>query len=124
MLAIAAIVSLGAVYAMVLPPLFGGLMGLSLPAKIAVAVGLLAPLGFVMGLPFLGRVSDSTPALVPWAWGINSCASVVAAVLAACSQCISGSPLCWFSCSPLHRHAAPARPESARGVSAQSRCAA
>ena len=85
MLAIAAIVSLGAVYAMVLPPLFGGLMGLSLPAKIAVAVGLLAPLGFVMGLPFplgLSRVSDSTPALVPWAWGINGCASVVAAVLA------------------------------------------
>jgi spermidine synthase len=84
-LAIAAIVSLGAVYAMVLPPLFGGLMGLSLPAKIAVAVGLLAPLGFVMGLPFplgLGRVSDSTPALVPWAWGINGCASVVAAVMA------------------------------------------
>jgi hypothetical protein len=84
-LAIAAIVSLGAVYAMVLPPLFGGLMGLSLPAKIAVAVGLLAPLGFVMGLPFplgLARVSDSTPALVPWAWGINGCASVVAAVMA------------------------------------------
>jgi hypothetical protein len=52
MLAIAAIVSLGAVYAMVLPPLLGGLMGLSLPAKIAVAVGLLSPLGFVMGLPF------------------------------------------------------------------------
>jgi len=84
-LAVAAIVSLGAVYAMVLPPLFGGLMGLSLPAKIAVAVGLLAPLGFVMGLPFplgLARVSDSTPALVPWAWGINGCASVVAAVMA------------------------------------------
>jgi hypothetical protein len=82
---IAAIVSLGAVYTMVLPPLFGGLMGLSLPAKIAVAVGLLAPLGFVMGLPFplgLGRVSHSTPTLVPWAWGINGCASVVAAVMA------------------------------------------
>src|SRR5215469_5697994 len=51
-LAVAAIVSLGAVYAMVLPPLFGSLMGLPFPAKIAVAVGLLSPLGFVMGLPF------------------------------------------------------------------------
>ena len=84
-LAVTAIVSLGAVYAMMLPPLFGGLMGLSLPAKIAVAAGLLAPLGFVMGLPFplgLARVSDSAPALVPWAWGINGCASVVAAVMA------------------------------------------
>jgi hypothetical protein len=84
-LAIAAIVSLGAVYAMMLPPLFGGLMGLSLSAKMAVAVALVAPLGFVMGLPFplgLGRVSDSAPGLVPWAWGINGCASVVAAVMA------------------------------------------
>jgi hypothetical protein len=84
-LAVAAIVSLGAVYAMVLPPLFGGLMGLPLSAKITVAVGLLAPLGFVMGLPFplgLGRVSDCAPGLVPWAWGINCCASVVAAVMA------------------------------------------
>jgi len=84
-LAVAAIVSLGAVYAMVLPPLFGSLMGLPFPAKIAVAVGLLSPLGFVMGLPFplgLGRVSDCAPGLVPWAWGINGCASVVAAVMA------------------------------------------
>ena len=84
-LAVSAIVSLGAVYAMVLPPLFGSLMGLSLSAKIAVALGLLAPLGFVMGLPFplgLGRVSDCAPDLVPWAWGINGSASVVAAVTA------------------------------------------
>ena len=84
-LAVAAIVSLGVVYAMVLPPLFDGLMGFTLSAKIAVAVGLLAPLGFVMGLPFplgLSRVSECAPGLVPWAWGINGCASVVAAVMA------------------------------------------
>jgi hypothetical protein len=84
-LAVAAIVSLGAVYAMMLPRLFGGLMGLPLSTKIAIAVGLLAPLGFFMGLPFplgLGRVSEGAPGLVPWVWGINGCASVVAAVLA------------------------------------------
>jgi spermidine synthase len=81
----AAIVCLGSAYAMVLPVLFGSLMGLSLLAKMAIAVALVAPLGFVMGLPFplgLGRISDSAPGLVPWAWGINGCASVVAAVLA------------------------------------------
>jgi hypothetical protein len=57
--------------------------GLSI--RMAVAVALVAPLGFVMGLPFplgLSRVSDSAPGLVPWAWGINGCASVVAAVIA------------------------------------------
>jgi len=83
--AVAAIVGLGAVYAILLPALFGGLMGLPLSAKIAVAVGLLGPLGFVMGLPFplgLARLSDCAPRLVPWAWGINGCASVVAAVMA------------------------------------------
>jgi hypothetical protein len=38
-----------------------------------------------MGLPFplgLARLSDCAPRLVPWAWGINGCASVVAAVIA------------------------------------------
>ncbi len=84
-LAAAAIVSLGAAYALLLPPLFGALMGISLAAKIAVVVGLIAPLGFAMGLPFplgLGRVSACAPGLLPWAWGINGCASVVAAVMA------------------------------------------
>jgi hypothetical protein len=38
---------------LVLPPLFGVLMGLPLPMKIAIVISLLAPLGFVMGLPFL-----------------------------------------------------------------------
>jgi spermidine synthase len=84
-LAVGAILGLGTVYAILLPALFGGLIGLPLSAKIAVAVGLLAPLGFVMGLPFplgLARLSDSAPRLVPWAWGINGCGSVVAAVMA------------------------------------------
>src|SRR5215831_3948092 len=84
-LAVASIVGLGAIYAIVLPPLFGVLMGLPLPVKIAVVMSLLAPLGFVMGLPFplgLARVSGCAPHLVPWAWGINGCASVVAAVMA------------------------------------------
>ena len=38
-----------------------------------------------MGLPFplaLARVRAVAPALVPWAWGVNGCASVVAAALA------------------------------------------
>jgi hypothetical protein len=38
-----------------------------------------------MGLPFplvLARLRTAAPGLVPWAWGVNGCASVVAAVLA------------------------------------------
>jgi hypothetical protein len=84
-LAIVAIVGLGAAYALALPALFTALMGLPLAVKIVIAFGLIAPLGFSMGLPFplgLRRVAKETPDLVPWAWGINGCASVVGAVLA------------------------------------------
>src|SRR4030095_297153 len=73
-LAVAAIVTLGAAYIALLPLVFGGLMGWPLAAKCLVAVVLIAPLGFAMGLPFplgLGRVAETAPALLPWAWGIN-----------------------------------------------------
>ena len=83
--AVAAIAAIGGVYALVLPHAFGAMMGLPLAAKSVIAIGLIAPLGFAMGLPFplgLTRVSEFAPALLPWAWGINGCASVVAAVMA------------------------------------------
>jgi len=56
--------------------------------KILVTVLLLAPLAFCMGIPFptgLQIVSDQYRSLLPWAWGINGCASVVGATLATCT---------------------------------------
>jgi hypothetical protein len=41
--------------------------------------------GLVMGMPFplgIARLRERAPALVPWAWGINGCASVASAILA------------------------------------------
>ena len=38
-----------------------------------------------MGQPFplgLTALTEAAPSLVPWAWGVNGCASVVSAVLA------------------------------------------
>ncbi|WP_119299626.1 polyamine aminopropyltransferase [Dongia deserti] len=84
-LAVGAIVAIGAGYVALLPLVFDTLMGWPLLAKSAVAAGLVAPLGFAMGFPFplgLSRVAERTPALLPWAWGINGCASVVSAVAA------------------------------------------
>jgi len=46
---------------------------------------LITPLGFCMGMPFpmaLSSISQTTPAMIPWAWGINGCASVISAILA------------------------------------------
>ena len=83
--AVFAISLISLLYLAILPTLFRLLISLPDPAKIAVSALLVAPLAFAMGMPFplgLGRVADSAEALVPWAWGINACASVVAAVLA------------------------------------------
>lgn len=72
-------------YLWLLGPLFDRLMALSDVAKIIIAFGLIAPLAFCMGMPFplgLARVSEGAAQLVPWAWGINGCASLISAILA------------------------------------------
>ena len=83
-----AVTGIGAVavlYLAGLPPLLGWLAPLPQAFKVAAALGLVAPLGFFMGMPFplgLARIQARSPDLVPWAWGINGCASVISAVLA------------------------------------------
>ena len=84
-LAIACIAALAVGYIVALPPLFRALMPLGDPLKIAISLLLIAPLAFWMGMPFplvLARVRTHMPDLVPWAWGINGCASVLSAILA------------------------------------------
>ena len=49
------------------------------------SVLLVLPLGFFMGMPFplgLMQLSRTMPEMIPWAWGINGCASVISAILA------------------------------------------
>ena len=65
------------------PQLLQTWIGAALPARIAIAVGLLAPLGVLLGVPFAYglRVAGAVdPWLAPWAWGINGCASVVGSI--------------------------------------------
>ena len=74
------------VYLGSMPPLLRAGMGLPDAARILMAVVLLAPLAFLMGMPFplgLARTGERNPDWVPWAWGVNGAASVVSAVLAA-----------------------------------------
>jgi hypothetical protein len=50
------------------------------------SVLILAPMSFFMGVPFslgLGLLEEVSPQLVPWAWAVNGCSSVIASVLAA-----------------------------------------
>ena len=83
--AVAAIGAFSLLYLVLLPPLFRQAMPLPDALKIMLSILLIAPLAFAMGMPFplgLARTAEGAPSLVPWAWGVNGCASVVAAILA------------------------------------------
>ena len=83
--AVAGIVVFGTLYLLILGPLLNQLAMLPDTLRILVSVVLIAPLAFFMGMPFplgLGRLADYAPGLIPWAWAINGCASVISAVLA------------------------------------------
>lgn len=82
---IAAIGLLGVSYLVGLPALFSLTLAWPDVLKISLAIVLIAPLAFCMGMPFplgLSWVATSASELVPWAWAINGCASVISAVLA------------------------------------------
>lgn len=80
-----ALLILGAAYLIGLPVLFDALLALPLAVRVIVAIALLAPLGLVLGgfFPLGVRfVEERDPQLVPWAWAINGCTTVVGTVLA------------------------------------------
>jgi hypothetical protein len=57
----------------------------STPFRIALSIGLLFPIGFLMGIPFplaMRIALRRAPLLAPWFWGVNGAASVCASVLA------------------------------------------
>ena len=84
-LAVGAIVLFGGLFLLLLPVVIPMLASLPDPVKVPVAVLSIAPLAFFMGMPFptaLARLGDESPGLIPWAWGVNGCASVISSVLA------------------------------------------
>ena len=83
--AVVGIIVFSLLYYFVLGHLFEGLLGRSMFSKALFTIVIIAPLAMGMGMPFplmLSYLNDKSPALVPWAWGVNGCASVVSAVLA------------------------------------------
>jgi spermidine synthase len=71
------------VYIFLLEPLIHGLIAMPTPAKILVSLALIAPLGFLMGMPFpLGvrLVAKDAQFLIPWCWSLNGAFSVLASV--------------------------------------------
>ncbi len=83
--ALGALVILVAAYPFILKGLFN--LALRWPewARIVLTVLTIAPLGFLMGLPFAGGlrvVEKHDSALIPWAWAINGSFSVISSILA------------------------------------------
>ncbi|MCG8434695.1 MAG: SAM-dependent methyltransferase, partial [Gammaproteobacteria bacterium] len=83
--AVSVIAIVGLTYLALLPWLAAWLLQLPPVMKISVGLILIAPLAFAMGLPFplgLTQISITSPHWIPWAWGVNGCASVVGVILA------------------------------------------
>ena len=78
-----AVVSIG--YNLGLAAIFAYTMHLPIAVKMPLAILWIAPLAIMMGMPFpvaLSELGESERGLIPWAWAINGCASVISAVLA------------------------------------------
>src|SRR5690606_8519531 len=115
-LALGAIVLLAVVYILALPPMFAALIALPDLARIALSLALIAPLAFFMGMPFplaLARLRADAPHLVPWAWAINGCASVLAAILATLLAMTFGTRIVVFTAAALYLLAGLAQPPTA-----------
>jgi hypothetical protein len=82
---LATLVAVAITYLVALSPIFTATLGVALPVRIAITIALLAPLGMVLGMFFpigIGIVAGVSRQFVPWAWGINGCATVVGTILA------------------------------------------
>jgi len=93
---LAAIAGLVTLYAFVLQTVLGLFVALPFPDKVALSAMLLAPLGFLMGMPFPaglreiagqdgGFSKESTATehnTIEWAWAMNAAAGVLGSVLA------------------------------------------
>ena len=84
-MAVSAIFLIGLIYSQMLDEVFLQLLHWNMLLKIIVSIVLIAPLAFFMGMPFpiaISCLDKGAPGLVPWAWAVNGCASVISAVLA------------------------------------------
>lgn len=83
-IAVLAIAVLGLFHILVVPRLFAGFLGMPLAARVGLSIAAIMPLGIAMGIPFPTGVrvlGERNPAMVPWAWGVNGCFSVLGSIL-------------------------------------------
>jgi len=80
-------------YSFLLPVLLNATLGWSFPLRLLITILLIAPLGFLMGIPFpaglawmqesrIGGNHSERSRLIAWVWAVNGASSVVASILA------------------------------------------
>ncbi|MBI5639823.1 MAG: hypothetical protein HZA17_05295 [Nitrospirae bacterium] len=80
-------------YSIFLPAVTNVLHPYPLQLKSLFVFIILFPAGFLMGIPFpagLSLLSRESPGLIPWAWAVNGCLSVLAPILAVMIAISSG----------------------------------
>jgi len=97
----AALIFLSLTSLVLLDGILEALLPYPLIVKCLAAVILLGPIAFFMGMPFplgLQLVSDTQSSYIPWVWGVNGVASVIAPVLGSLlSVCLGFRMLMVFS---------------------------
>jgi len=80
-------------YSLLLPSVSNIISPYSIPVKIISMFFILMPLGLFMGIPFptgLKILGERNELLIPWAWAINGCLSVLSPILAVMVAMVSG----------------------------------
>jgi predicted membrane-bound spermidine synthase len=92
-------------------------VGLPFAVRLLIVLAAVGPLGLLLGtfVPVaLDHLKESAAALVPWAWGVNGIASVMAPVLAAAFSMTWGIGALFLSAIPLYLVVALVAPVPAR----------
>ena len=91
---IAGIAAIGTLYAVLLQPFIYTVIAEPFEIKALIAVGILAPIGFLMGMPMptgMRMIKAHNPKHVPWMWAINGAFSVLGSVLSVTIAILQGA---------------------------------
>jgi hypothetical protein len=72
-------------YSLFLPAVISLLYPYSLTVKVIMVFAILTPVCILMGIPFplgISLLGGKDPSLIPWAWAVNGCFSVLSPLLA------------------------------------------
>jgi hypothetical protein len=77
-------------YAFLFSTLLGDVTAYGMPVRVTLSSALIMPLGLLLGIPFPMGIRNIPEELIPWAWAVNGCFSVLAPMLAAMAAMAAG----------------------------------